>query len=231
MLEVGWDAPLHVRHEHLTGGPDACRLLYVSDIHLRPGRSGRLARRLVRAARHAAPHVVLLGGDLVDRASELPALRHLVREFALIAPVLAVAGNHDRRVGIEAVADAVVRGNGRWIHEGFETVLHSRGRVSIAGPEYGKAPPGELRVLCAHNPRIWRRSRDLGYHLVLAGHLHGCQAVVFEHRDRLYPGAFFYPHNYLSHQRGNARLVVSRGVSDLIPVRWRCPREVVLCHV
>lgn len=23
----------------------------------------------------------------------------------------------------------------------------------------------------------------------------------------------------------------SRGVSDLVPVRWRCPREVVLCHV
>jgi hypothetical protein len=25
--------------------------------------------------------------------------------------------------------------------------------------------------------------------------------------------------------------VVSRGVSDLVPIRWRCPREVVLCYV
>jgi hypothetical protein len=25
--------------------------------------------------------------------------------------------------------------------------------------------------------------------------------------------------------------VVSRGVSDLMPIRWRCPREVVLCYV
>jgi hypothetical protein len=25
--------------------------------------------------------------------------------------------------------------------------------------------------------------------------------------------------------------VVSRGVSDLLPIRWRCPREVVLCYV
>jgi hypothetical protein len=66
---------------------------------------------------------------------------------------------------------------------------------------------------------------------VLAGHLHGCQLVAFEFRDRLYPGAIFYPYCYLTHQCGSTTLVVSRGVSDLIPVRWRCPREVVLCYV
>jgi hypothetical protein len=55
--------------------------------------------------------------------------------------------------------------------------------------------------------------------------------VAFEYRDRLFPGAVFYPYCYLSHQYGSTRLVVSRGVSDLVPVRWRCPREVVLCHV
>ena len=42
---------------------------------------------------------------------------------------------------------------------------------------------------------------------------------------------FFYLYCYLSHQAGPTRLVVSRGVSDLVPVHWRCPREVVLCHV
>jgi len=88
-----------------------------------------------------------------------------------------------------------------------------------------------VRVLCAHNPRIWRTSRHDGYDLVLAGHLHGFQLVFSEYRDRLFPGAIFYPYCFLTHRAGSSRLVVSRGVSDLLPIRWRCPREVVLCHV
>lgn len=92
-------------------------------------------------------------------------------------------------------------------------------------------PDGDLRILCAHNPRIWKTARHRGFDLVLAGHLHGCQFVAFEFRDRLYPGAFFYPYCYLTHQYQSTTLVVGRGVSDLIQIRWRCPREVVLCYV
>jgi hypothetical protein len=55
--------------------------------------------------------------------------------------------------------------------------------------------------------------------------------VALEHRGRLFPGAVFYPFCCLRDEHGPVRLVVSRGVSDLVPIRWRCPREVVLCHV
>jgi predicted MPP superfamily phosphohydrolase len=67
--------------------------------------------------------------------------------------------------------------------------------------------------------------------LILAGHLHGCQLVAFQYRDRLFPGAMFYPYCYMRYRRGSTQLVVSRGVSDRVPIRWRCPREVVLCYV
>jgi hypothetical protein len=40
-----------------------------------------------------------------------------------------------------------------------------------------------------------------------------------------------YRYCYSSHRCGSTRLVVSRGVSDRLPIRWRCPREVVLCYV
>ena len=57
------------------------------------------------------------------------------------------------------------------------------------------------------------------------------QIVACEYRDRMFPGAILYPYCFLSHQRGSTRLVVSRGVSDLLPIRWRCRREVVLCYL
>jgi predicted MPP superfamily phosphohydrolase len=205
--------------------------MYVSDIHLRGGRSSHLATQVVDAVRGCDASVVLLGGDLVDSASELGSLRTLVKQLARFAPVLAVGGNHDNRVGTGRVRDAVMGGGGAWIHGGSAEVRHHSRMISVFGPDFAAQPTGDVRVLCAHDPRIWKTSRCLDYDLVLAGHLHGCQFVAFKFRDRLFPGAVFYPYNYLSHQCGPTRLVVSRGVSDLVPIRWRCPREVVLCYV
>jgi predicted MPP superfamily phosphohydrolase len=230
-LEIGFSQALHVREERLTRRLDACRLLYVSDIHLRSGRSDTLCRQVADAVTRYRPDAVLLGGDLVDRRSELSTLSNLVGCLRVVAPVLAIGGNHDQRVGLNRVRDAVVDGGGQWIHDSVAHVAHWGRVIAVAGPDSTPPAGGDVRVLCGHNPRIWKQSRHGAYDLVLAGHLHGCQLVAWEHRDRLFPGALFYPYCFLSHQRGSTRLVVSRGVSDLLPIRWRCPREVVLCHV
>jgi predicted MPP superfamily phosphohydrolase len=230
-LTIGLNGALHVRRERLSSRADAFRLLYVSDVHLRPRRSDHLCRQVIQSARSCEIDVVLLGGDLVDHAAELHALSNLVSSLCALAPVFAVGGNHDWRVGLNRVRGAVESGGGKWIHAGAARVSHGSRVIAVAGPEAVDTPAGDFRVLCAHNPRIWKKARQAGYDLVLAGHLHGCQAVAFEYRDRLFPGAWFYPYCYLSHEDGPTRLVVSRGVSDLVPIRWRCPREVVLCSV
>lgn len=231
LLEVGLDSDLHVREEHLSIRHDACRLVYLSDIHLRRGRSQKLCRQILDAVGQCNADVVLLGGDLVDSASELSNLSGLVGDLVSFAPVLAIAGNHDAHVGLDRVRLAVNNGGGQWIHDGVAEMHHGSRVIAVSGPESVAHSIGDVRVLCAHNPRIWKVSRQAGYDLVLTGHLHGCQFVACEYRDRLFPGALLYPYCYLSHQSGSTRLVVSRGISDLVPIRWRCPREVVLCHV
>lgn len=231
MLEIGLNRALYIREERLSTRHDACRLMYVSDIHLRRGRSDRLCRQVMESVHRCETDAVLLGGDLVDGPSELSRLGDLVGGLCEFAPVLAMAGNHDCVVGLERVRDAVVSGGGQWIHDGIARVTHRSRVIAVSGPEAALQTDGDVRILCAHNPRIWKTARRRGYDLVLAGHLHGCQLVAFQYRDRLFPGAIFYPYCYLSHQCGSTRLVVSRGVSDLVPIRWRCPREVVLCYV
>ncbi len=230
-LTIGLNGVLHIREERLSIQHDACRLLYVSDIHLRPARSDNLCRQVVELARSCAIDVLLLGGDLVDGPSELGKLCDLVGALCEIAPVFAVGGNHDRQVGLNRVGDVVVSGGGQWIHTGAARVSHRSRVIAVSGPDATSLPAADYQVLCAHNPRVWKTARQRGYDLVLAGHLHGCQVVAFEYRDRLFPGAVFYRYCYLRDQYRSARLVVSRGVSDLVPIRWRCPREVVLCHV
>ena len=232
-LELGLSQALHVREERLTTRADACRLLYASDIHLRTDRSDRLCAQVLDAARASSPDAVLLGGDLADQRPELSKLSALVRKLCDLAPVMAIGGNHDRRLGMDLVRTAVEQGGGGWIHDSVARGTHGRRVIEVSGPEAVRhaETKADVRVLCAHSPRIWKTSRHAGYDLVLAGHLHGCQLVGWEYRDRLFPGALLYPYCFLSHRRGATRLVVSRGVSDLLPIRWRCPREVVLCHV
>lgn len=205
--------------------------MYVSDIHLRRNRSDILCQQVLDAARGSDADAILLGGDLVDASTELASLRDLVVELCAVATVLAVGGNHDQRVGMPRVREAVIAGGGQWIHDGTAQLAHGSRVVAVSGPDAGTVPEGDIRVLCAHNPRIWKTARQDGYDLVLAGHLHGCQLVGYQYRDRLYPGALFYPYCFLSHQYAATRLVVSRGVSDLLPIRWQCPREVVVCEV
>jgi predicted MPP superfamily phosphohydrolase len=231
LLTIGLGGALHIREEYLSVRKDACRLMYVSDVHLRANRSDHLCRQIIETARSSRAHALLLGGDLVDESGELENLALLVGALREIAPVFAIGGNHDQSVGIDHVRGAVVRGGGTWIHASSAHLVHGSRVIGISGPEAHSLPRGDVQVLCAHDPRIWKAARKRGYDLVLAGHLHGCQFVAFEYRDRLYPGAVFYPYCYLSHQSEATRLVVSRGVSDLIPIRWRCPREVVVCHV
>jgi uncharacterized protein len=230
-LEIGLRRPLHVREERLTTRTDACRLLYLSDIHLRNGRSETLCRQILNAVAGCNPDVVLLGGDLVDRSSELGRLSDLIGRLRKTASVLAIGGNHDQHLGMYRVRDAVEQGGGQWIQDGTARVTHGERVIAVSGPDAAGLVDGHVRVLCAHNPRIWKTIRDAGYDLVLAGHLHGCQIVAYEYRDRLFPGAMLYPYCFLSHHHASTRLVVSRGVSDRLPIRWNCPREVVLCYV
>ena len=233
-LEIGLRRALHVREERLSTRHDAYRLLYVSDIHLRKGRSDVLCGQVLDSITWCNPDVVLLGGDLVDCRSELVKLNELVRKIHDVARVLAIGGNHDRRIGINRVREAVVHGGGQWIDGDSARLTHGGRLLVISGPDAAaplEGDVGHVRVLCAHDPRIWKTSRHAGYDLVLAGHLHGCQLVACEYRARLFPGAFFYPYCFLNDRCGSTRLVVSRGVSDLFPIRWKCPREVVLCHI
>jgi predicted MPP superfamily phosphohydrolase len=66
---------------------------------------------------------------------------------------------------------------------------------------------------------------------VFAGHLHGGQCVLAMHRERLYPAAWFYRWHGLRFAEGRAVLLVSRGAGDTLPIRFNCPREVILCTI
>jgi predicted MPP superfamily phosphohydrolase len=225
-LEFGAAGPLLVRQERVhLGLVRPLRVLYASDLHLGRWWTRAVPGQLVQAVYEAAPDVILLGGDLADNRQGLPSLRECVRELGEVASVHAVPGNHDARPGLAEVRAAVEAGGGHWLpHQPIEGPVRIDGRIDPAA----HAGP---RLLCTHHPGEFPAAAAAGYGLVLAGHLHGGQCVLATCRGRLYPAAWIYRWHGLRFTEGESVLLVSRGAGDTLPVRFNCPREVILCVI
>ena len=221
-IEVGARRPLLVRRESVSKIGVGKRLLFASDLHLRKKGPRHIVDGLVEIASRECPDLVLLGGDLVDTTSALEALRWLVERLSAVATVAAVGGNHDRWMGVTRVRNAVVAGGGHWLEDAPWFVTPD---CAIYGSREQPLQSVSYHLLCTHHPV----ASACPFDLTLSGHLHGGQFVFYQRRGRLYPGAFLYRWNGLRFDDQNGRtLLISRGVQDTMPVRWNCPREVLM---
>jgi len=221
-LELGLTNSLLVRREDLNMGLGA-RLLYISDIHLRPRNQSRLLSELWEAYRQSSPDIVLLGGDHVDHPACLKPLTELLAQFGRHSLIGAVHGNHDVLQGRERVKKAMIQAGVRWLPD---APMNWRGLQLLGSVEQYVA--GRPAVLCSHYPTDFPGAIKAGVDAVFAGHLHGWQIVVGQRGEYLYPGAWLSRWNGLRFERERSVMLVSRGVTDLFPLRWNCPREVIL---
>ena len=230
-FQFGNNHPLTVRYERLNLSNVNLRILYASDLHLRPKNVQRICEEIVAAVSENEPDVICFGGDLIDSSEVLPALSDLIAECAALAPVGAVAGNHDAWFGVKSVRRAVLEGGGRWLDERPIFFGENSNVVAIIGPGFSRTTGDATQIVCAHDPAVFPNLKHPNVQLVLAGHLHGSQCVFFEKNQKLYPGAFFYRWNGLRFDDGRRTMLVSRGVTDTLPIRWNCPREVLVCDL
>jgi uncharacterized protein len=224
-IEIGARRPLLVRHESVATIGARKRLLFASDLHLRNNGPRHILDGLLEIASKKCPDVILLGGDLVDSKSGLDALQSLVRNLSFVAALGAVAGNHDHWIGLDSVRAAVTKSGGRWLEDAPWFITPD---CAIYGSREQPVQSASYHLLCTHHPVPSARP----FHLTLSGHLHGGQFVFYQRRGRLYPGAFLYRWNGLRFDDQDGRtLLISRGVQDTLPLRWNCPREVLIVDI
>lgn len=224
-LEIGARRPLLVRHETIAQTAARKRLLFISDLHLRKKGQDHIVDGLVEIASKESPDLVLLGGDLVDGTGGLEALQSLLKRFAGVAAICAVPGNHDHWTGVAKVRATVLAGGGRWLGDAPWLFTPD---CAIYGSREQPVQSATYHLLCTHHPVPSARP----FHLTLSGHLHGGQFVFYQRRGKLYPGAFLYRWNGLRFDDPVGRtLLISRGVQDTLPLRWNCPREVLVVDI
>ncbi len=134
-------------------------------------------------------------------------------------------------IGLDVVRRRCEKGGGHWLNG---PVLQAGYRLEgvNASSDWTKPNPSPppVRILCAHDPRIFPAAIAAGYDLALAGHLHGGQCVLAERAGRLYPAIWFGKWHGLRFREQDTIMLVSRGAADTFPIRFNCPREVILCE-
>lgn len=125
----------------------ALRMVHLTDLHLHR-RAGRAHRKAVQWLEHLAPHLVVVTGDLVDRASRGPAAQAWVGRLARRWQLAVVWGNHDHEVPAlrESLARAL-EAAGAWVLVNRRVCLTTRaGTVELVGvdaPNLGLDRMGE----------------------------------------------------------------------------------------
>ena len=208
---------------------DGLRILQISDLH------GRdiLTRQLLQRAETAEPDLILLTGDLVDGEGQLTRLEPLLREFAELAPVYYVTGNHEWALAdtegflrdLSALGVTVLR-------NGFVTLERNGQRLLLAGledpngyadmktpeelAEEMEAAGGGFSLLMSHRPDRFPDYAELGFRLVFSGHTHGGMLRLPFLGGVLAPGHVLFPeYDGGLFTEGESKMVLSRGLAEV----------------
>jgi predicted MPP superfamily phosphohydrolase len=215
------------------------RIVQISDIHHGLFLPEQWLAEAVQQTNRLRADVVVLTGDFVtySRANIEPAAEILSRLRARYG-VLAVLGNHDFRVGADAVTSALRRKHIEVLRNQHVTVQFGGSSLYVAGvDDYGYGadvrravrgiPRDSATVLLAHNPRIIHLASRHGVSLVLSGHTHGGQ-VNLPLLGTVYgrsPERLRYKIGW--DRLGPTQIYVSRGIGTIVlPWRLRCPAEI-----
>lgn len=230
-----------IRHEDV-GQPRAgrpWRIAHVSDLHI--WFDPKPLHWVTEVLASWCPDLVAMTGDYADTPTGRSLVTRWLADLGARWPVGWIAGNHDRWFGSQWLLKmAGIRGT-QWIDAGELVVRRGDGsccRLSPwvrGGPARQRQEPrawGERRVVLVHDPALVELPPGCGLDLILAGHLHGSQ-VVFgrDGRGRALPGGWFYRWCGDRWDWEDGSLIVSRGLGDTLPIRFRCPRELVLIEL
>ncbi|MES2134158.1 MAG: metallophosphoesterase [Bacteroidota bacterium] len=229
-LEIGYKSAFEIRSEELTyDGKQPLRIVYMSDLHFN-AYSAPMVANIVQEVKQTKPDVLLLGGDYADTKKGLVHLNELLKSFAGIDHVMAVAGNHDYFFGIETLKNIMLAHKIVWIEKKSVQISVNGCSIQIDGNMItGKEHKADLKILCLHKPLDIETIP--GYDVAFAGHLHGSQFVAWQTEKGLFPGRFFYKWNRLKTTVNNCRYYISKGLGDTLPIRYNCPKDLIVINL
>ena len=210
---------------------DGFRVVQLSDLH--GYEYGADNARLVERVAACDPDLIVLTGDFIDSAGEIPVTEALARALTALAPVYFVSGNHDWGSGAAAaLGEALERAGAIWLHNETVALEREGARILLAGVEdpnsWAVMPtpedvvaqarsqgPEDYILLLGHRNDWVKKYPDLDVDLILSGHAHGgiirlpflCGLLGTEHN-------FFPEYDKGLFHSGRYDMILSAGLGD-----------------
>lgn len=222
---------------------DGYRILQVADLQNKT--FGQAQKPLLRRIEDAAPDMIAITGDLLDRnRTDVESAVFFVREAKKIAPVYFVSGNHEHQSGEwEALEEKLLQEGVTIMDNGKSIITRDGETLTLMGLADKSVNPyfrqvlhtlmaGEdgMTILLSHRPELLEAYAEEGVSLVLAGHAHGGQIRLPGIGGLFAPHQGFFP-QYTSgmYQKGGTAMAVSRGLGNsTFPIRFCNRPELVL---
>lgn len=205
------------------------KILHLSDLQNKM--FGRNQERLVYKAECAAPDIIVITGDLIDRnRTDLDAAMDLIRGIVKIAPVYYVSGNHEHQSGrYEDLVELLTAEGVTILDNGKSVIRRGEDTITLLGladksvnPYYksilhmlDKGLEDEFVLLLSHRPELFAEYADAGISLVCSGHAHGGQIRLPWIGGLFAPHqGFFPPYTAGMYTMNETDMAVSRGLGN-----------------
>jgi predicted MPP superfamily phosphohydrolase len=169
---------------------DGLKIIFMTDLHIE--RLFIKSTRIFSIIKKERPDYIILGGDYLDYPQNASRVIELFKGLAILAPTIAIAGNHDytsfkkhpdertqffnniKKSGVQLL-----------INESIYTTKHNK-KYKITGiddlhsgsPDIScikKEPGTDQVILVSHNPDIIYKIPENSVDYILAGHIHAGQ--------------------------------------------------------
>ncbi len=256
-IELNWISVLNetVQLEDLPEGFNDFKVAQLSDLHNKEFGEGN--KRLVKKVNKIEPDMIVITGDMLNNSHDIPnngeVLIKLIESLNNKYPIYYVTGEHEEglyyedrnkyqkegtkeayekklsNLGVTILNDeqtTVRRQNSKIILYGLKE--HLSGEIQIE-ERLSKPNEDEVNILLSHRPQYFEEYTDWGADLIISGDTHGGMirlpfvGGIFS-TESLFPefdGGMF--------QKGNSRMIVSRGLgNNPVPLRINNRPEVVV---
>lgn len=211
---------------------DGYKILQVADLQNKVFGENQVP--LYRKIKQAAPDMIVMTGDLLDRhegRTDVDAAMAFIEEIKTIAPVYFVSGNHEHQSGEwETLAEQLVAAGVTVLDNGKSIIEHNGETITLLGladkkvnPHYDKilhtlmaGQEDSFNILLSHRPELFETYVKEEIDLAFTGHAHGGQIVIPFLRQGIFaPHQGFFPkYTEGMHEKDGTVMVVSRGLGN-----------------
>lgn len=239
------DLRLHRRRVPIAGLPaefEGYRIVHLTDFHIHQSMRADWYRHVVKQALALAPDLILFGGDFISKPPNIPRIPEIFAPLEAPDGVLFVRGNHDFWRSPRRIARLAESAGMRLLeNEGIE-IRRGRAVIALIGLETPYVPisPAERealrrlptpRIVLVHTPDAFAEAARLGGALAFAGHTHGGQVrlPLFGTTISSIAAGPLFTSGF--GRLGNMTTVTSNGQGAFLPLRYRCPPEIVVAEL